>query len=282
MITGNDGFYQFEIESGKNHKLRVTKEEYIENVKPFSAAKIDEEKTKTINIALEKFNGISLYGVIKERSTGANLEGAKIVIIDKFTQTEIENLTTPSSGEFKKALIDKNIHDKVSYKITLEKEGYLSKTVDYTSIISMPGDIILHEMLNITLDKIELGMDIGKIINIQPIYFNLGKWDIRKDAQIELNKIIKVLNENSSMEIELGSHTDCRGNEAANLSLSDKRAKSCVDYIKNGINDKNRISGKGYGESMPVNDCACVENKTACSEKEHQINRRTEFKVIKQ
>lgn len=90
------------------------------------------------------------------------------------------------------------------------------------------------------------------------------------------------MNENPSMVIELGSHTDCRGTAASNFSLSDKRAKSSAEYVKKKITNPNRIYEKGYGESQPVNDCRCEGGvKSTCSEEEHQKNRRTEFKVVK-
>ena len=159
----------------------------------------------------------------------------------------------------------------------MEKEGYLGKTVTLNDEAKL-GEIKVIE----ALDKIEVGADLGKIIDIKPIYFDLKKFDIRSDAASELDKIVKVMNENSTMVIELGSHTDCRGSAASNLSLSDKRAKSSAEYVKKNISKPERIYGKGYGESMPVNDCKCEGAvKSSCSEDEHQQNRRTEFKIIK-
>jgi len=127
-----------------------------------------------------------------------------------------------------------------------------------------------------------VGTDIGKIIDLKPIYFDLGKWNIRPDAAIELDKIVNVMKENPYMVIELGSHTDCRGSAASNLSLSDKRAKSSAAYIVSKGIDKTRIYGKGYGESKLVNSCACEGPvKSTCSEEEHSQNRRTEFRIVK-
>jgi len=90
------------------------------------------------------------------------------------------------------------------------------------------------------------------------------------------------MQEYPKMEIELGSHTDCRASIAYNEKLSDRRAKASAAYIKSKISNPDRIYGKGYGESRLVNDCACEGNvKSDCSEEEHQKNRRTEFRVIK-
>jgi outer membrane protein OmpA-like peptidoglycan-associated protein len=136
--------------------------------------------------------------------------------------------------------------------------------------------------MDLTLDKLELGMDIASLIDIKPIYFDLGKWDIRATAKVELDKIIKIMNENPTLVIELGSHTDCRSSAQFNLKLSDKRAKASATYIKSKISKPERIYGKGYGESKLLNGCACEGTvKPTCSEEEHQLNRRTEFKIIK-
>ena len=132
------------------------------------------------------------------------------------------------------------------------------------------------------MQKLEIGTDIGKIIQINPIYFDLNKSNIRPDAAKELDKIVKVMQENPTMTIELGSHTDCRSSKSYNMSLSDRRAKSSAAYIVSKGVTKARIVGKGYGESKLINGCEC-EGKvvSTCSEEEHQANRRTEFLITK-
>ncbi|MBN2779169.1 MAG: OmpA family protein [Bacteroidales bacterium] len=117
---------------------------------------------------------------------------------------------------------------------------------------------------------------IDKPIVIENIYYDYDKWNIRPDAAIELDKIVALLIENPQIIIELGSHTDARGTKWYNENLSQKRAESAVQYIvSNGI-AKDRITAKGYGEYQLVNKCA---DGVKCSEEEHQLNRRTEFKV---
>ena len=125
-------------------------------------------------------------------------------------------------------------------------------------------------------------MDLAKIIDIKPIYFDIGKSIIRKDAAMELDKIVQVMNEYPNMFIELGSHTDCRSSSASNLKLSTARAKSSAEYIvKRGIN-KMRITGKGYGETKLLNNCACEgKQQSDCPEEEHTKNRRTEFVITR-
>ena len=138
--------------------------------------------------------------------------------------------------------------------------------------------IDITETLDLQLDKIEVGTDIGKLIDIKPIYFDLGKYNIRPDAAVELNKIVTIMRDNPGIEIELGSHTDARGSASSNMKLSDKRAKSSAKYIISQGIATQRIVGRGYGETLLLNQCA---DGIKCSEAEHQINRRTEFKITK-
>jgi len=149
-------------------------------------------------------------------------------------------------------------------------------------LIDREGEYLINNKCNVQLEKLEVGQDLGKLIDIKPIYFDLGKAIIRPDAAIELDKIVAIMNENPTMQIELGSHTDCRGSIESNSKLSDKRAKSSADYIKAKITNPSRINGRGYGEMNLVNQCECEgKNVIPCTEEQHQANRRTEFKIVK-
>ncbi len=126
------------------------------------------------------------------------------------------------------------------------------------------------------------GADLGELININPIYFDFNKSDIRPDAAAELDKIVEIMNRYPNMEIELGSHTDCRGSDDYNFELSSRRAFSSAEYIKARITNPNRIYGRGYGESKPKYDCKCdAQGQSSCTDEQHQLNRRTEFIIIK-
>ena len=131
----------------------------------------------------------------------------------------------------------------------------------------------------VVFSKLKVGADLADIIEINPIYFDFDKDNIRQDASLELDKIVDVMNDYPAMVIELGSHTDCRGPDEYNLYLSDRRAKSSAQYIQERIDDKDRIYGKGYGETTPNVDC--TPECSSCNESEHQLNRRTEFIIVK-
>ena len=209
-------------------------------------------------------------------------QDALVTITDKKSGAVVFEGKTSQAGDFSKALENVKLNETLNYTVTLKKEGYLTKTVDFSKLVTKLEVINIHENLDVSLTKIEVGSDLAKLVDVKPIYFDMSKYNIRKDAAVELDKIVKIMNEYPSMIIELGSHTDCRGTIQQNQTLSDNRAKASADYIKSKITNPERISGKGYGEAKLVSDCPCEGTvKSKCSEEEHQKNRRTEFIIIK-
>ncbi|HNX78318.1 MAG TPA: OmpA family protein [Prolixibacteraceae bacterium] len=116
---------------------------------------------------------------------------------------------------------------------------------------------------------------VNQTFTLENIFYDLGKWNIRKDAEPSLNELVRIMQQHP-ISIELSSHTDSRASDAFNMTLSQRRAESATTYIINHGIDQSRITAKGYGESKLVNRCA---NGVPCSEAEHQANRRTEFKI---
>jgi len=119
---------------------------------------------------------------------------------------------------------------------------------------------------------------VNKSYRIENILYDFDKWDIRESSKPALNNLIHLMKE-YPITVELSSHTDCRGSEAYNLLLSQKRAESAVNYIVASGIPASRIIAKGYGKSKLLNHCDCASS-VICSEADHQLNRRTEFKVI--
>ena len=162
------------------------------------------------------------------------------------------------------------------YHIKAEKEGYITQEIKVT----LPNESGITEA-EIILEpaKIPLkpGDDLFKVLNLNPIYFDLDKYYIRPDAALELAKVFAVLEEYPTMKIDIRSHTDSRQTHKYNETLSSNRAKSTAEWlISNGIN-RNRLTWKGYGETQLVNGCA---DGVDCSEAEHQMNRRSEFIIV--
>ena len=284
VMADNSGSFLFDLEPEEEYSIAVSGvEKYNDNQRSVSTKNLDAETTELDgNIALSKEVNLSLYCLVTDSKSALPLEEVKITITNNDDQNEFINRLTTKTGDIEKELLDKKVNDQLSYTIRLEKPGYLSKVVTFNYTILQMGRINVHETLDLTMDKIDIGLDLTSIIDINPIYFDLGKYTIRADAAIELNKIVKVMNENPAMEIELGSHTDCRGSIASNEKLSDNRAKASANYIKERITNPERINGKGYGETQLKVDCPCEGTvKSTCSEDEHQKNRRTEFVIIK-
>lgn len=219
-----------------------------------------------------------IVGGVADIETKQMLENAKVEILDE-SGNLLESLSTNSNGTFTSKLAKgKTYGESMNLNIRVSKDKYV--TQQFNAKVLFKDDRKIK--LDYYIDKLEVGKDLGKILALNPIYFDLDKSDIRPDAEIELNKIVQIMNDNPEIKIELGSHTDCRATASYNLKLSDARAKSSAAYIQSKITNPNRIYGKGYGETQLVNDCECEGKiKSDCSEEEHQENRRTEFKIVK-
>lgn len=162
------------------------------------------------------------------------------------------------------------------YSIIASRSGYFSKSFPYTTKGKTPDPAtLIQEVTNISLDTTIIldQLILEKAIVLDNIYYDLNKADIRSDASPELDKLVKILKDNPSIRIELSSHTDSRSSDEYNLTLSQQRAQSAVDYLVSQGIAADRLVAKGYGETKLL-----IPN--AQTEEEHQTNRRTEFKVI--
>ena len=162
------------------------------------------------------------------------------------------------------------------YTIIASKSGYFSKSIPYTTKGKTPDPkTLVQDVTNVTLDTTIIldQLILEKAIVLDNIYYDLNKAEIRADAAVELDKLVKILKDNPAIRIELSSHTDSRSSDAYNLDLSQQRAQSAVDYIVSKGVAADRLVAKGYGETQLI-------IKDAKTEEEHQTNRRTEFKVI--
>ena len=209
----------------------------------------------------------NLEGIAVEKATQKPLQDVKIELLN--TQTNKKEIAmTAVDGKFKFKLDPES-----EYSIVGSKDTYFTNT----EIISTKGKKQSENMyvkLKMELERII----VNKPIVLENIYYDLDKFDIRADAADGLNNLVKILNDNPGISVELSSHTDSRADDRYNDVLSQKRAESAVNYIiAHGISSA-RITAKGYGERQLVNKCA---NDVSCTEEEHQQNRRTEFKVLK-
>ncbi len=261
--TNADGYYEIELEFNKDYTLLAQKLGYSKESKPVSTFNLKSPRIE-MNFQLEKVT-FGIEGVVSDKETGTPLDMSEVVLMNKAGKV-LQRVTTGADGYYYF-----EVEGESFYKVKGAKEGYFAKTETVSTKGARPGVI----RKDLPLEKLIL----NKAIRLDNIYYDLAKWNIRPDAAKELDKLVTVLNDNPTIVIELSSHTDCRASDAYNLDLSDKRAKSAANYIveKGGI-ARERITGKGYGETMLINHCA---NGVKCTEAEHQENRRTEFKVLK-
>ncbi|MDF1550603.1 MAG: OmpA family protein, partial [Bacteroidales bacterium] len=184
------------------------------------------------------------------------------------------------------------VKPETDYVLTTNKPRFLKgKASESTKGLTKSTDIVVEIFMS----------PIDEAIEVQNIFYDLNRADLRPESMVALDKLVETLNLNDNITIELSAHTDFRGTEESNIDLSQRRAQSVVDYlIKKGIS-KDRLIAKGYGESQPrkiskkvgeqhdflkigdVLDENFINNLPTNEEKEiaHQINRRTEFKVIR-
>ena len=222
------------------------------------------EKVSPKPMALPLTRILHVYGTLKDREEDTPVEGIKLTLRDLETQEEQEQ-TTGDDGTY-----NFELQPYKKYELAIRKRKFFNQVVTF--------DTKDPSKRNIEIAPSVEEIVIGKAIKLDNIYYASGKWDIRPEAARELDKLVKLLRDNATIDIELSSHTDARGSATSNITLSDRRAKSAMDYVVSQGIEAHRISGKGYGEEKLINQCA---DGVACSDDEHQQNRRTEFAVTK-
>jgi len=213
----------------------------------------------------------TLSGLITDIDTKEILPNAKVILFDDKMNKISETISSD------KGVYSFKIECNKKYYVRASKEEYETTEKSFGPV-TKTGESKLDIELKRNIFPVEVGTDLAKILDVSIIYFDLDKWNIRPDAAEDLEKIIAVMNQYPNMTIDIRSHTDSRQTHKYNELLSDRRAKSTLEFmVKNGIN-RNRLTAKGYGETQLVNNCS---DDIPCSEAEHQKNRRSEFIVLK-
>jgi outer membrane protein OmpA-like peptidoglycan-associated protein len=205
-----------------------------------------------------------IFGVVTDKNTLEPIALATITLFDE-NNNELIQLQTDENGFY-----ESEVDYYASYLLKTTKEGY-------TSADDFSEKEIKEREHNFQLEKlapaVKKGDDIAKLLNII-IHFDLDKSFIRADAQVELEKLVVYMKKYPSVSVDIRSHTDSRANDAYNIALSNRRAKSTLSYlVQRGI-PREKLTARGYGETQLVNDCT---NGVKCTDDEHQANRRSEF-----
>lgn len=252
----------FKVPKGPEYVFKATKEGYKPNYVPV----LSDTLNGIVRIPLMR-NGFILEALVVDKTTQKPIDNAVILVKNDKTGALDTASRTGLNGKAYPFVLSNN-----NFTIKADKFGYFLISQVTVSTFNVVGDTIKV--------KLELSyLAAGSIVKLENIYYDFDKYNIRKDAAVELDRVVEIMQKYPKMKIEMRSHTDSRGSDAYNAKLSQNRATSAAKYIvKEGI-AQTRIAYKGYGETVPVNNCT---NDAVCSEEEHQLNRRTEFKVLVQ
>lgn len=247
ITTLADGKFSFTVACESIYTVVAFKEKYTNESKTLTIGKI-RNVTNDGSLALKSLEAIKL----EEKQLAENKRKQELILEEENKKKEALAIIALNEAA-KKAKADEIKAEEVKKK---EK---------VTEILKQEKDVVKD-------DKDRL------IIKTDPIYFDYNMWYIRKESKVVLGRVVALMNKYPGMVIEIGSHTDSRGNAKFNEELSQKRANSTREFIiQSGIN-ASRVSAKGYGESVPIIKC---KTDDACSEEDHELNRRSEFVIKK-
>lgn len=278
VYTGPDGTYEMELDKlTDDFTLVASKDDYITAKQELD---YKEGNDYEVDLNLEKGKDMDYYalGKVVESGTGIPLDNVQVKAINAnsgeqiaLVQTKDGNWRTPVIEEFRKG-------DDVQIDVKFDKSGYRPETKSVRVTLGTSEEIVINGGLPVEMSKEGSTAD-GDFV-VLPIYFDFDRSNIRADAAVILDKLVKLMKEHPNMEIEFSSHTDSRGNDAYNMKLSERRAQSVMRYIVSKGIAKARIQGKGYGETQPnVSDTEIKNAPEEEREAMHQKNRRSEFKV---
>lgn len=285
--TDQDGHFNVPLAPGQ-YRVVCKKELFYPKMDTFTIG----TTTAFVKISLQRRPGYLFDATIAEERTSPT------AIVDGIsgTRVEIYNRTTRRPElillEHPNAFFQFTFEQGNHYTIMIRKPGFIAKRIEARvnvegCIICVDGvrelnpgiteNLTANNTMGTLLSNIELEkVKINKKIAIRNIYYDFNKWDIRPDAARQLDNVVTLLKDNPTLSVELGSHTDARGNDLYNDTLSQKRAEAAVQYIVDQGIPSARITAKGYGETQLNNRCA---NGINCTEEQHQENRRTELRI---
>lgn len=257
------------LEEGK-YLLNITKDGYV----PTQYAIVADQTTGELEIILEKaVDCVAFVGSVLDEKYNRPVAGATVTIREMGSGKGI-TLTSDEKGLFNHCLKCNQ-----SFSVSASKNGSVSEV---GVISTKDGNCSQNDKLAITLylsgSDLNAPLAVGTVIQLPNIYYNFDDATLRPDALVDLDLVVQLLNMFPEVELELASHTDARGETSYNKELSQRRSNNCVQYILSQNISTSRIRAAGYGESRVRNRCA---DGVACSEQEHQQNRRTEIVVTK-
>ncbi|MEP7321103.1 MAG: OmpA family protein [Saprospiraceae bacterium] len=258
---------------GKDDIYSFVRTQTDESVLVYNAPKKDTVVAIKKAIKYQLFLSIKVVQAVHENPEDPNSKVilrkplSNALVLVKEGETPIQLRTNPNGNAVQEIKYDEN------YFVLANFPGLLnaSKSISTTNYRDENNPLRTINV-EILLDKAYT----GKEVIISDIFYDLDKWFIRADAEPSLNQLTQLLKDNPKIKIQLSSHTDCQGKDDYNLDLSNKRAKSAIDYLALHGVSADRLKSKGFGETQLVKKCVCE----TCTEEEHQANRRTTFTIL--
>ncbi len=295
-LTDQNGHFSIPAEANKEYDVQFEKKVFATAKETVSTVGKNEGEKVYVEHKMIRQPGYLLEITLAEKRESAEIpvdaiNGSRIEIYNHTTKKEelvIESSTSPTfsitlqqGNEYsilvrKEGFFNKRLHANVNINgCYLCMEGFGTVNPGVVDNLTSAEDNKLGTLLaNVEMER----LNTQKKITIRNIYYALNSFELTDEAKKELDKVRVLLENNPSLVIELGSHTDSRGSDEANLKLSQSRAQSAVQYItSSGLVDESRLKAKGYGEKILVNKC---DDGVPCSEGEHIQNRRTEMKIV--
>ena len=269
--TSKEGNYFFKLKPDQDYEVEVVRPGFKPTVEFVSTKDLPMEDTINKNLGVRKSAYVVYGNVVEDGKPEVKLDDVVYTVIEQSgsgVQRTILNGKT-EVGDLKFAF---DLDRDKDYKLIFRKNGYFSKTVPFTTKGLGNRDSVLAD---VALTKLELNKD----YTLKNILYEFGKATLTESSKEVLDTLHSILVENPTFVIELSSHTDAIGSDAANQKLSQARAESCVSYlISKGIS-KDRLKPVGYGESRPKAPNQTDEGKD--NPEGRALNRRTEFKILK-
>jgi outer membrane protein OmpA-like peptidoglycan-associated protein len=212
-------------------------------------------------------------GDVKDKTTKDLLPGTTVTLYDEDNKL-VGQMVVGSKAEY-----FFNTRPNKKYRVEAIRDFYIPSNVEFTTNDEGKARFTIElevESYDDAEDIVVTKNDGYVYIELENIYFDLNKWNIKEQAAKILDVLVGLLNKYPLMEVQIGAHTDSRASEMYNLILSNNRAASTLEYLVNKGIDRKRLRYKGYGESVPLVKCG-----DKCTEAEHSINRRCEFRVLK-
>lgn len=292
VTSDNDGKFVIDVEPGISSVKLIGMKDLFHETELLVGSKDVTAGKAYVKMELKRSPGYIFEITLAEKSDSVgmptnHIRNALIEVYNNTTKELVLVYEDHPHPDFKVDLAKGN-----HYTVMIRKKGFLTKRME--AFVNVAGCILCFEgigqitpgvsdnlsdanSMGTLLANVELEpLFEGKRIELQNIYYDLNKANIRPDAALELDKAAVFLKDNPQITVELGSHTDSRGKADKNMELSIKRAQSAVDYlVKNGDIEAFRINARGYGEGSPGVKCG-----SDCTEEEHARNRRSEIKVL--